>query len=146
MSIASISSITGNAAPTPTNAGGVAKSASSSASSAADSKSEFLKLLVTQLQNQDPLNPTDQKEMLAQLAQFSSLEQMQNLNTTMTNTNTVQQLGQGSALIGKTVSTVTGDGSAGPAGVVSSVVMKSGVAYLHIGDQDVDMSTVSTVK
>ena len=44
-------------------------------------KDEFLKLLVTQLQNQDPLDPSDNVEMIAQLAQFSSLEQMSNVNT-----------------------------------------------------------------
>lgn len=43
-------------------------------------KDAFLKLLVTQLQNQDPLNPTDNTEFVAQLAQFSSLEGIQNLN------------------------------------------------------------------
>lgn len=43
-------------------------------------KDEFLRLLVTQMQNQDPLQPMDSTAMIAQLAQFSSLEQMQNLN------------------------------------------------------------------
>ena len=43
-------------------------------------KDAFLQLLVLQLRNQDPLNPQDNQEMLAQLAQFSSLEQMNNLN------------------------------------------------------------------
>ncbi len=48
-------------------------------------KDEFLKILVTQLQNQDPLNPMDDKEFIAQMAQFTSLEQMQNVaKATMT--------------------------------------------------------------
>ena len=46
-------------------------------------KDAFLKLLVTQLQNQDPLEPTDNTEFVAQLAQFSSLEGINNLNTSM---------------------------------------------------------------
>jgi flagellar basal-body rod modification protein FlgD len=43
-------------------------------------KDEFLKMLVTQMQNQDPLEPVNNAEMIAQMAQFSSLEQMSNLN------------------------------------------------------------------
>ena len=43
-------------------------------------KNEFLEMLVTQMQNQDPLEPVDNTAMIAQMAQFSSLEQMSNLN------------------------------------------------------------------
>lgn len=50
-------------------------------------KNAFLKLLTTQLQNQDPLNPTDSTQFTAQLAQFSSLEQLSNINSTL---NTIQ--------------------------------------------------------
>lgn len=46
-------------------------------------KDAFLKLLVTQLSNQDPLNPMDDKEFIAQMAQFSTLEQVQNLNANL---------------------------------------------------------------
>lgn len=49
-------------------------------------KDAFIRLLVTQLQNQDPLSPMEDKEFIAQIAQFSSLEQMQNLNKTFETT------------------------------------------------------------
>ena len=47
-------------------------------------KSEFLKLLVTQLQNQDPMNPINNGEFIAQLASFSSLEQLMSINQAVT--------------------------------------------------------------
>ena len=50
-------------------------------------KDDFMKLLITQLQNQDPTAPVDDKEFIAQLAQFSSLEQMQEMNGTITKMN-----------------------------------------------------------
>lgn len=57
-------------------------------------KNEFLKLLVTQLQHQDPLNPMQGDQMAAQLAQFSSLEQLQQINSTLSD----QSMAYGSVL------------------------------------------------
>ncbi|KAA9025872.1 flagellar hook assembly protein FlgD [Niallia endozanthoxylica] len=54
-------------------------------------KDDFLKLLMTQLQNQDPSNPMQDTEFIAQMAQFSSLEQMTNMNSTLERFITQQQ-------------------------------------------------------
>jgi flagellar basal-body rod modification protein FlgD len=82
-----------------------ATSAATTASSALD-KDDFLELLVVQLQNQDPLNPLDDKEFIAQLAQFSSLEQMTNVASgieTLTETVARQESLSAASYIGKNV-------------------------------------------
>jgi flagellar basal-body rod modification protein FlgD len=69
-------------------------------------KDEFLKMLIAQLKHQDPLNPMDGTAFTAQLAQFSSLEQLQNINTQLTSfTRQQQSLGNTQAvnLIGREV-------------------------------------------
>jgi flagellar basal-body rod modification protein FlgD len=62
---------------------GTSGSASSSTSSAAAAQSQFMTLLVTQMQNQDPLNPMDNSQMTSQLAQLSTVSGIDTLNTTM---------------------------------------------------------------
>jgi flagellar basal-body rod modification protein FlgD len=51
-------------------------------------KDQFMKLLIAQMQNQDPMNPMDGSQMASQLAQFSSLEQLQEINTTLSGQST----------------------------------------------------------
>lgn len=75
-------------------------------------KEDFLTLLVAQLQNQDPMNPEDATEFTAQLAQFSSLEQLFNINESMEDLASAQQQSDRFStmdLIGKTVSYQDGD-------------------------------------
>jgi flagellar basal-body rod modification protein FlgD len=69
-------------------------------------KDDFLQLLVKQLQNQDPSNPMDNSEYIAQLAQFSSLEQMQNVASSIDNLTSItqqSQMIQFNSFVGKTV-------------------------------------------
>lgn len=69
-------------------------------------KNDFLKILVTQLQNQDPTKPMEDKDFIAQMAQFSSLEQMTNIATEMSKLTAVtqqSQLVQFNSFIGKTI-------------------------------------------
>jgi flagellar basal-body rod modification protein FlgD len=67
-------------------------------------KDDFLKLLITQLKNQDPLNPLDQNQFLAQTAQFTSLENLQNISTQLAelkNLSSASSFAQSAALLGK---------------------------------------------
>ena len=67
-------------------------------------KDEFLKILITQLQNQDPSSPMEDKEFISQMAQFSSLEQVSNLNTEFAKVSTQLAGTQAVSLLGKNVS------------------------------------------
>jgi flagellar basal-body rod modification protein FlgD len=73
----SISSISQNSATSSSTSG---SSAATTLGGVAPNEETFLKLLVAQLKNQDPLSPTDGTQFVAQLAQFSSLEQLININ------------------------------------------------------------------
>ncbi|MBC8128975.1 MAG: flagellar hook assembly protein FlgD [Rhizobiaceae bacterium] len=77
----------------------------------------FLQLLVAQMQNQDPLNPTDATEQLAQLASFSNVEQSIKVNQKLESMLTLNGLSQADAVLGRTVT--SGDGTV--TGVVKSV-------------------------
>ena len=84
---------------------------STSTTEAVMGKDDFLTLLITQLKNQDPLNPSDSTEFTAQLAQFSSLEQLQNINDALASFEVYQSTAnniQASNFIGQTV-TAAGD-------------------------------------
>lgn len=83
----------------------------SSSDSSSLGKTDFMMLLVTQLNNQNPLDPQDNSEFVAQLAQFSSLESMENLNASMTSllsTYQSSQALQATSLVGSSVIVETG--------------------------------------
>jgi flagellar basal-body rod modification protein FlgD len=109
-------------------------------------KDDFLKLMVAQMKNQDPMNPSDDKDNIAQMAQFSSLEQITNLaNATQEladRVTTTQMLG----LIGHSVSYV-GDDGATATGTVQSVQVAGGSTKLTIdGKAGIDPSVVAEVR
>ncbi len=94
-------------------------------------KEAFLKLLVAQMKYQDPLEPTSNTEFVSQYAQFSSLEQMQNMSATL-------ELSRASTLVGQTVSVNTTDSTGKSTtiqGVVDYVVYENNKAYVSIGGE-----------
>lgn len=108
-------------------------------------KDDFLLLLITQLENQDPLNPMDSTDMLAQLAQFSSLEQMQNMNTQLEGLRQDYTLMQSALLTGQNVNLELNDGST-VTGVVEKVVRDDGDTYLQIGETQYAMSDIVSMQ
>jgi flagellar basal-body rod modification protein FlgD len=98
--------------------------ATSTESAAELGKTEFLNLLVTQLQNQDPLDPVKNEDFIAQLAQFNSLEQMINLNANFEAMLELQQMSNASTFIGKSISWYNEDSEL-TSGIVSEVYITS---------------------
>lgn len=102
----------------------------------------FLQLLVTQLRHQDPLNPMDDRDFIAQMAQFSSLEQMQNLNQT-------SREARAENLIGKTIYGIVQNEHTGSLsevfGVVESVFVRHGNILLRVDGVDVPLDSVEQV-
>jgi flagellar basal-body rod modification protein FlgD len=112
-------------------------------------KDAFMELLVTQLKNQDPMEPTQNTEMIAQLAQFSSLEQMQEVNDNIVGLAVLQQgnallsqLTSSSALINQHVKYVDPSTNLEAWGRVASVKIEDGLALLNIGGADVPLANV----
>jgi flagellar basal-body rod modification protein FlgD len=71
-------------------------------------KDEFLKILITQLSHQDPTQPMQDKEFIAQMAQFSSLEQMTNVSAEISKVAALLTKGQAVSLLGRMVEVVAG--------------------------------------
>src|SRR4030043_1746709 len=82
---------------------------SSALNSASTIQMDYMKLLITQLQNQNPLEPLDNNEMASQLAQFSQLQQLESMNTSFSDVLAGIQRTYAASLIGKEVSFVGGD-------------------------------------
>ena len=72
-------------------------------------KDDFLKLLITQLSYQDPTNPMQDKEFIAQMAQFSTLEQMTSMSSDFAKLTSVITGTEASGALGKNVELVEGD-------------------------------------
>jgi len=108
-------------------------------------QNQFLKLLVTKLAHQDPLNIESQEDFLGQLAQFESLNQSIKLNKNMESLSLSQSLSQSSALLGKTVEYENMAGMM-EEGEVSAIRVVDGKSMLVVNDEQIEMSSIKGVK
>lgn len=109
-----------------------------------------MNLLVTQLQNQNPLEPMDNNEMASQLAQFSMLEQLESMNTNFAGVLAATERSYAASLIGKEISFVSEaeDGSQElTQGVVEEIYNnKDGEIILSINGYAISLEDIVTVK
>jgi flagellar basal-body rod modification protein FlgD len=105
---------------------------------------DFLKLLVAQLTSQDPLNPQSDTNFIAQMAQFSSLEQSKSMQTDMAQMRNSQDVLQANALLGRAVQVQTGQDTL-TSGVVSAVQIEAGTPQIVINGRGYPLSQLLSV-
>jgi flagellar basal-body rod modification protein FlgD len=132
------------ATPTPVaspSATSAAPSASETSSLSGLSQSDFLQLLIAQMQNQDPMSPTSATDFMTELADFSTVEGMTQLNSSVT----FQNMEQSAFLIGQTVEYTAANGTAA-SGVVDAVNINDGQVALSINNTDVSLNQLTSIE
>lgn len=121
-------------------------------------KNAFLKILMAQLSNQDPMSNQDNSQYIAQMAQFSALEQSQNTNTSLEKLLVSQRVTEGSMMIGKDVAIVVNDETY-VTELVKGLIIENGKVFLKtengvysidrvigVGDFEDDKQSGTTIK
>jgi len=106
---------------------------------------EFLQLMITELQNQDPLNPLENAEILQQISQIREIEATTGLSETLDAVLLGQSLSSASALIGKSINGLTAAGDR-IEGVVDHVSIEEGKAFVHVGEEKAPLSNLAEIR
>lgn len=150
-SAAAASGVTGNS-----SASGASAASGASGSSAAGSTSsttggmsaitpdDFMKMLITELQNQDPMNPTNSDQIMQQISEIRNIQATSDLTTTLNSVALGQSLATAGSLIGRQVEGLGSDGSQ-VSGAVSSVSIKNGSPELNVGNQTLTLANITAV-
>jgi flagellar basal-body rod modification protein FlgD len=105
---------------------------------------DFLKLLVTELQNQDPMSPMDNSQILQQVSQIKSIESNQRLSDTLTSMQSQQNLVAASAMLQKTITGLTDSGKT-VTGLVDKVTVSSSGVKVCVGANTISLTNISEV-
>ena len=107
-------------------------------------QADFLKLLVAQLSAQDPMNPVSNTDFAAQMAQFSTLQTTQSMQTNLAGLESSQAVLQANSLLGRTVQVQSAPGVT-DSGVVSAVGIQAGTPSITVNGQSYGLSAVLSV-
>lgn len=139
MTVSATNSTASSAATSSTS-----KAGSKIGAAAGMGKDDFMKLLMEQLKNQDPMKPMEDKEFITQLAQFSSLESIDALTEQMEALTGSQMLVQAATLIGKPATAKLTSGEV-VTGTISQVKMIDGKPTAVINGKEIDTSLITTI-
>jgi flagellar basal-body rod modification protein FlgD len=110
----------------------------------------FLQLLISEMQNQDPMNPMDNSQMIEQIAQIRSVTATTELSDTLGQLSSNQQLVTASGLIGKTINGLSDTGDV--TGVVDRVTVQvdennqnSRTVKVHVGERTIDIDNIRQI-
>ncbi len=120
-------------------------SATSAIATPTVSKDEFLELFVAQLKNQSPMDPLKGHEFIAQLAQFSSVEQLAGLNASFADTMKFQQLTGGSEFIGKKATYVDPVEGGTAEGVIQGAIVLDDSISVVIDNKEIPIANVTGI-
>jgi len=113
--------------------------------SSEDIRINYLNLLVTQLRNQNPLEPMDNNEMASQLAQLSQLERLESIDNTFQKALVAARLSEAVAMIGKQVSFFPAGGSDAVEARVESVELSDGEVMLKAGSYTIGLDAIQSI-
>jgi flagellar basal-body rod modification protein FlgD len=133
--------------PTPISEvlGNTATSTTTTGPNKALGQDDFLKLLVAQLRYQDPSNPTDGSQLMAQTAQFTQVEKLSQLVTDQQSMMASQRMLSAGSMVGRTVTYPGADGLP-LSGPVTSATLTGSEPTLRVGHTDVPLSSVMEIK
>ena len=132
------------AAAQAAQAAAAAKNSESAQGKAELDKDAFLKLLVAQLKYQDPLNPADPGDFMAQTAQFTQVEKLDQIAQQGESTNRALGLSAASGLLGRNVSWIDTDGTTATGKVTAAVSSIDGV-NVQIGDKKISLDAITGI-
>ncbi|HJT31712.1 MAG TPA: flagellar hook capping FlgD N-terminal domain-containing protein [Pirellulales bacterium] len=151
-SAAALSGVTNDPSSSDPTAASGASGSSTAGSSASTTSSgltgitpdDFLKMLITELQNQDPMNPTNSDQIMQQISEIRNIQATSDLTTSLNSVVLGQSLATAGSLIGRQIEGLASDGTQ-VSGAVSSVSLKNGTPEVNVGGQTLELSNITSV-